>query len=283
MFYSHRPFGSTSALPSVKTLASSRKGATMTSRMLVGCLTGATVAVVWASYAEAGPVTSPAARTTTSPGSPTVATRAPTATSAEKDLVRPRSTSVRPASARPTAAAPSPTTPKTPPATRPSGTRTRPPPRAKPKPVPRPAPPPTPTRRAKGPTGWPALDAAIARIPGYAPGGIRWSVTSRYGHWGATDLATSEIFISPAVNPDLLDSVVRHEYAHVVTVRVYGGDWRAAKSATNAAFGGSGRTGVERAADCMARAMGASWTQYTPCTRQDWRQLSHRLLSGRRL
>ena len=266
----------------------------MTSRMLVVGLTGAAVAVMWASSAEGGTDTSPAVRTAASPSRPPDVSRTPTASSAEKDLVRPRSTSARPASAastgrrpaRPTAIASPSTTKKAPPATRPGGTRTpAPPSKTTPKPAPRPAPSPAPAppRRSSGPTGWPALDAAIARIPGYSAGGIRWSVTSRYGHWGATDLATSEIFISPAVSPGLLDSVVRHEYAHVVTVRAYGGDWRAAKSATNAAFGGSGRTGVELAADCMARAMGASWTQYTSCARQDWQQLSARLLSGRRL
>jgi hypothetical protein len=108
-------------------------------------------------------------------------------------------------------------------------------------------------------------------------------VTSRYGHWGATDLATSDIYISPSVRTSLLDSLVRHEYAHVVTVRAYGGDWRTARSEMNVAFGASGRIGVERAADCMARAMGASWTNYTTCTREDWQRHARRLLSGRPL
>ena len=136
---------------------------------------------------------------------------------------------------------------------------------------------------ASGPTSWPALNAAISRIPGYVPGGIRWTVTSRYGHWGATDLATSHIYISPSVSTSLLDSVVRHEYAHVVTVRAYGGAWRTARSETNVAFGGTGATGVERAADCMARAMGASWTNYTTCSRKDWQRHARQLLAGHRL
>lgn len=134
-----------------------------------------------------------------------------------------------------------------------------------------------------GPTGWPALNAAIARIPGYRPGGITWTVSSRYGHWGATDMATGWIYISPSVSPGLLDSVVRHEYAHIVTVRAYAGDWRTAKQAANLTFGGTGRTGVERAADCMARALGASFTQYTSCGRADWQAAAGRLLAGRRL
>ena len=153
---------------------------------------------------------------------------------------------------------------------------------------PRPATTPRPSNRPKppvvtGPTGWGALDAAIARIPGYRPGGITWTVSSRYGHWGATDLATGWIYISPSVSPGLLDSVVRHEYAHIVTVRAYAGDWRTAKQAANATFGGTGRTGVERAADCMARALGASFTNYTSCARADWQAAAGRLLAGRRL
>lgn len=134
-----------------------------------------------------------------------------------------------------------------------------------------------------GPTGWPALNAAIRRIPGYRSSGITWTVSSRYGHWGATDMATGRIYISPSVSPGVLDSVVRHEYAHIVTVRDYAGDWRTAKQAANATFGGTGRTGVERAADCMARALGASFTQYTSCGRSDWQAAAGRLLSGRRL
>lgn len=141
------------------------------------------------------------------------------------------------------------------------------------------SPPPPP----QGPTGWAALNAAIARIPGYVGDGVRWRVSSAYGHLGATDLATGNIYISPSVSPSLLDSVVRHEYSHIVTVRAYNGQWRTAKSAMNAAFGGTGRTGVERAADCMALALGASWTHYTSCSRGDWQRHAQRLLSGRPL
>jgi hypothetical protein len=134
---------------------------------------------------------------------------------------------------------------------------------------------------ASGPTDWAALNAAIARIPGYRQGTIQWSVTSRYGHYGTTDLATSHIYIAPYVDTSLLDSVARHEYAHVLSVRAYGGDWRAAKSAMNTAFGGSGMTGAERAADCMAKAMGATWLHHTSCSSTSWQELASRLLSGR--
>src|SRR4051812_16903966 len=43
------------------------------------------------------------------------------------------------------------------------------------------------TTRRTGPTQWPALNAAIARIPTYRPGTVRWVVSGRYGHWGTTD------------------------------------------------------------------------------------------------
>ncbi len=110
--------------------------------------------------------------------------------------------------------------------------------------------------------------------PGYWQGGIHWSVTSRYGHYGTTDLATADIYISPGVPTSLLDSVVRHEYAHVVSVRAYGGQWQTTVSALNRAFGGSGMTGAERAADCMARAIGATWTYHTSCSSSAWRAMA---------
>jgi hypothetical protein len=138
-------------------------------------------------------------------------------------------------------------------------------------------------RAVAGPTAWSALDAAISRIPGYRSAGVRWSVTSRYGHYGVTNLATSQIFVSPNAPVRLLDSIVRHEYAHVLTVRVYGGQWKSARAATNTHFGGTGMGGMERAADCMATVMGASWTHYTSCSSSTWRAKARRLLAGRRL
>lgn len=186
---------------------------------------------------------------------------------------QPRTTSA-PRSAPTTRARP----PSRPTAIKPSPTR-----RAATAPRPNPKPAPRPPSATGGPTGWGALNGAISRIPGYRSSGITWTVTSRYGHYGTTDLATSDIYISPHVPVSLLDSVVRHEYAHVVTVRVYGGQWRVAKSALNAAFDGSGMTGAERAADCMARLMGASWTNYTSCSSSSWRRNAELLLAGRRI
>ena len=217
----------------------------------------------------------------------TSATAAPPATTPPARPARPAQPAAEsrtsPARRVPTAAAPSPTRPA-PPRAR---STPAPPQRAAAQP-PRKAPVVArPTAKkpsaASGPTGWGALDAAIGRIPGYWQGGIHWSVTSRYGHYGTTDLATSDIYISPGVPTSLLDSVVRHEYAHVVSARAYGGQWQTTVSALNRAFGGSGMTGAESAADCMARAMGATWTYHTSCSSSAWRAMAAQLLAGHRV
>jgi hypothetical protein len=133
-------------------------------------------------------------------------------------------------------------------------------------------------------SGGSALQRAIARIPGYsAHRPAHWVSTSRYGHYGATDLASNNIYISPSVPSSKLDSVVRHEWSHILSVRAYGGSYSAMMSATNRVFGGSGMTGAERAADCMAIQLGASWTHYTSCSNSQWRAAATKLLSGRRL
>jgi hypothetical protein len=83
-----------------------------------------------------------------------------------------------------------------------------------------------------------------------------------------------------------VSSVVRHEYAHVVSMRAYGGDVAAAVAVMNRSFGGPsprGLGGAERAADCMAKALGASWSGYTTCLSPSWRASAARLLSGRPL
>jgi hypothetical protein len=129
-----------------------------------------------------------------------------------------------------------------------------------------------------------SLQQAISRIPGYgAHRPANWISTSRYGHYGATDLATNNIYVNPGVPSSVLDAVVRHEWSHILSVRAYGGSYPAMMAAANRAFGGSGMTGAERAADCMAIQLGASWTHYTSCSNSQWRAAAARLLSGRRL
>lgn len=127
-----------------------------------------------------------------------------------------------------------------------------------------------------------SLGQAVARIPGYgAHRPTRWVLTGQYGHWGATDLNSGTVFISPSVPASRLDSVVRHEWAHVLQIRVYGSA-SATIAGLNAYFGGSGITGAERAADCMALQLGATWTNYTSCSSAAWRRGAAHLLAGRR-
>lgn len=127
-----------------------------------------------------------------------------------------------------------------------------------------------------------SLGQAVSRIPSYgAHRRARWVLTGKYGHWGATDLASGTVYISPSVPASRLDSVVRHEWAHVLQIRVYGSA-SATVAGLNAYFGGSGMTGVERAADCMALQLGATWTNYTSCSSPAWQRGAARLLAGRR-
>jgi hypothetical protein len=127
------------------------------------------------------------------------------------------------------------------------------------------------------------MQQAIARIPGYRAGDAVWLLTSRYGHWGVADLGTGVIYISPSVPAARMYDVVVHEWSHVLSVRDYGGDVNAAVGAMDHWFGGAGLQGAERAADCMARELGAAWTHYTPCPSAAWRAGARRLLAGQRL
>jgi roadblock/LC7 domain-containing protein len=134
-----------------------------------------------------------------------------------------------------------------------------------------------------GPTGWTALDLAIARIPTYRPGAAIWLVSDKYGHWGTADWYHATLYISPAVPTARVYDVAVHEWSHELSVLDYDGDVDAATAAMNATFGGSGLVGAERAADCMAKLQGASYTHYTSCTDTDWRRAAARLLAGSRL
>ena len=141
----------------------------------------------------------------------------------------------------------------------------------------------TSTQIVHGPTSWTLLNQAIARIPNYRSGVATWVVTNRYGHWGATDLANGDIYISPNIPAAKVYAVASHEYAHARTFYNYGWNMRAANIALNAWFGGGDVTARERAADCMAIAQGATWTNYTSCQNAHWRQGSRILLAGKRL
>jgi hypothetical protein len=134
-----------------------------------------------------------------------------------------------------------------------------------------------------GPTGWAALDTAIARIPSYRPGGARWVISGRYGHWGTADWYRDTLYVSPTVPTGYLYDVAVHEWSHELSVLDYDADVSAAVSAMNRYFGGSGLVGAERAADCMAILQGATWTHYTSCTSAQWRAGAAVLLRGGRV
>jgi hypothetical protein len=141
----------------------------------------------------------------------------------------------------------------------------------------------TSTQIVHGPTSWTLLNQAIARIPNYRSGVATWVVTNRYGRWGATDLATGDIYISPNIPASKVYSVASHEYAHARTLYNYGWNLPAANVALNGWFGGGDVAARERAADCMAIAQGATWTNYTTCQNDHWRQGARILLAGKRL
>lgn len=130
-------------------------------------------------------------------------------------------------------------------------------------------------------TSWPALNEAIARIPNYRPGVTQWVVENK-GGWGATDLSTRVVYISPSAPVDKLFSIVTHEWGHALSLYIYGGS-AAAEQAADAFFGGSGEYGLELEADCMAIEQGATWTNYTSCPHDTWRAGARALLAGHRL
>jgi hypothetical protein len=132
-------------------------------------------------------------------------------------------------------------------------------------------------------SSWRALNRALASIPGYRSGVARWAITNRFGHWGTTDLSSGRIYISPSTPAAKLYSVAAHEYAHVLTSAAYGWHWQAMSMAMDRWYGGGPLIARERAADCMARAMGATWTNYTACSNAHWLTGARTLLAGRRL
>jgi hypothetical protein len=133
------------------------------------------------------------------------------------------------------------------------------------------------------PTGWAALDAAIARIPTYRGGAAMWVVSNKYGYWGTADWYHDVLYVAPGVPTDRLYDVAVHEWSHELSVLDYAGDVDAAVRAMNATFGGSGLEGAERAADCMAVLQGATWTHYTSCADATWRHAAAKLVAGDRL
>ncbi|WP_460460158.1 hypothetical protein [Angustibacter peucedani] len=127
------------------------------------------------------------------------------------------------------------------------------------------------------------LQAAVARIPGYAQHRPAvWVMSTKYGNFGVTDWFHNTVYVNPRVPASLLDDVVRHEWGHVLSVRAYGGSVPATISGLDRTFGGSGLTGAERAADCVATVLGADWRHYTSCSSRAWQRSARDLLAGRR-
>ncbi|MGB8649376.1 MAG: hypothetical protein WCD35_01810 [Mycobacteriales bacterium] len=162
---------------------------------------------------------------------------------------------------------------------------------AKPTPVRRPAPRRHPRVRHTAParpavpvlTPLLRMQQAVARIPGYPRGGALWVLAEKDGFWGTADWYHGVIYVSPRVPANRVYDVVVHEWSHLLSVRDYGNDVPTATDAMNAWFGGSDLVGAERAADCMARELGASWTHYTSCDNPTWRKGAARLLAGQQL
>jgi hypothetical protein len=125
--------------------------------------------------------------------------------------------------------------------------------------------------------------AAVARIPGYRNGDATWVISSAYGHWGMADLGRGIVYVSPRVPANRMYDVVAHEWSHVLSVKPYDFDAMAAVDAMNSYFGGTGLVGAERAADCMARILGATWTHYTLCNNDHWRAGARTLLARKAL
>jgi hypothetical protein len=121
---------------------------------------------------------------------------------------------------------------------------------------------------------------AIAKIPGYLPGLVIWSISANYGHWGTAVMGGVDVYVSPDVPPSYMYDVVAHEWSHMLSIHDYNGDLYKALAGMNATFGGTGIEGAEKAADCMALELGATWTHYTSCQNTQWRAAAHRLLAG---
>jgi hypothetical protein len=103
-------------------------------------------------------------------------------------------------------------------------------------------------------TDW---ESIFNTLKGSLPGNY---IVADKGSWGATDLSSGTVYIAPRTPLKYLKSVMLHESLHVRQGYVYG-NINAARAALSA-FGG-----LEPVADCGARMLGATWTNYvTSCT-----------------
>ena len=110
-------------------------------------------------------------------------------------------------------------------------------------------------------------EATLRSLPGNAGVSIHWDDPDLGGHLGGVwSGSTSYMMVSStrlAGNPSRTRDVVRHEIAHIYQGRLaatYGLSWSQLGTRMSAAFGANAQ---EKAADCVARHFGASWTHYT--------------------
>ena len=122
------------------------------------------------------------------------------------------------------------------------------------------------------------MQRAIDRLPDVRPGDVVFILKPGLDSWGLAELHGT-VWISPRVPARRMYDVVAHEWSHVLSAKAYGGDVQLAVAEMNRYFGGTGITGAERAADCMARLLGATWTHYTSCSDSRWRAGAKRLLA----
>ena len=128
------------------------------------------------------------------------------------------------------------------------------------------------------------LRRQVARLPWYQQGLAQWVVQPGLGNYAVTNRTTGTVYVSPRVPRRRLYSVVAHEWGHVISDHAYDGDLRTGDAAMLRWFGGgSTAVAIERAADCIARILGASWTHYTSCTDGHWRLGARYLAAGWKL
>jgi len=120
----------------------------------------------------------------------------------------------------------------------------------------------------------------VRRIPLYRPELVHWRIYPGLANYGVTNLVTHTVYLSPRIPRRLIYSVVAHEWGHVISTYAYNGDLSAAGRAFQHWYGGSMETAFERAADCVAVQLGATWTHYTSCTDSHWRYGARYLAVG---
>lgn len=98
-------------------------------------------------------------------------------------------------------------------------------------------------------------------------------IISDKGSWGATDLSNGIVYIAPRTPLKYLDDVMLHESIHVRQGRIYG-DIDTARSAL-APFGG-----LEPVADCGAKMLGATWTNYVSSCTANMNHAARAMLDG---